>query len=390
MNALEYILYETINIVNDHVYVFDRLSGCIVDVTSSKTRFVEKVKFKTTEQIVSCNDRERIFYFSVKDSLLACFNIKNEEIQYFSLPNCGFICKNIFNYENKVYIFFSDSAILLEFDKDKCICGENRIFKKEIACSKLSLCQLYKEELIVLIPNEQAYIPYSYSLKSKMVKIICKSFGANYNIQSNSIFMGRDLLYVYQDLRIDTLNIYNGKEDEIDLHEVAKHNGFTLETKEVTSIVVCDEKVLLLPGIGEKIYIWDLKRNEFLEYMDYPKNYRYLPNKTATKFINYYIYNENVILSNRFGNYYGIVNLRSGAVTWKSAKLSKESVDIRKREIQLEREIHLEQDIPLGEYVNLITLKTSCKNKKEICGIKILNESIGQIGKNNEVIGKKK
>lgn len=137
-------------------------------------------------------------------------------------------------------------------------------------------------------------------------------------------------------------------------HNTCLITGFSHENSEkyFGMIYVVDEKIWLLPWLGEEIVCYDLKNNTSCVYTGYPKDFSYSDNFGSPKYTTIVRYGHKVFFNVRAGNYMMCMDDK-GKVDWRRIQWPL-SNDIIKSILYRDNNVLNEKDVSLVDYIDMI------------------------------------
>lgn len=202
----------------------------------------------------------------------------------------------------KVIIIPSALNYMIEIDT-KSYEKEKLEFDFEI--DQYEMVRKIDSDLLFFSSKEQKYIKYDLSTNQYFLCKIESKIGyvCRIHINKKSAFLINRYGEIYR------LNISNNKSSYI-----GKIDASIL--KKIEYFIVANNKVVLLPGIGKDIYIYDIEKKFFQIYEQYPSDYEISCPSKWGKYTKYFEDELNFYFSNRCSEYFLLIDKKTGYFNW--------------------------------------------------------------------------
>jgi len=134
------------------------------------------------------------------------------------------------------------------------------------------------------------------------------------------------------------------------MEEIADCNSQNLNNNYYSRIMVTDENIILLPFLGNNIFIINLYSKKIKKFNKYPIGFQYCGLKSWSKYYGYTEDDKNYYLALCSSNYMLVVNKKNGEIEWVKLQLP-EYKDYIKIYVKYNREQVYEKECGLKEFL---------------------------------------
>lgn len=312
-------IFSTGIIVDDKIYFFTELENVFmqIDMKTWKIKYLDKfleynLYFGRADKLQTINNK--IYKLSLDGRYVEEFSLKDErykkiEIGIYDKPWRNFVA---FEYWNQyLFIFPKGERQVIRINTDDYRVERIKLCNKEESTTKkflgYSVSYRCKNE-IWLFETINNWI-HIYNMESNMVRL--RAFPDGIGECLNVCEFRNYFYFLTLDNQIYSWNIENNS--LILLWDGEKYYGIKYYFGE---ILCTQQKLLLMPALGEDIVVLDYEKGNSTIMNKYPENFYYFNIKWA-KYINYFCDTEYIYYPMRSSDYLALINRCSGEIEWK-------------------------------------------------------------------------